>query len=284
LIPSIKNIVNQEENVSSKFRMESTDFIDGLGEHSHSRTIWQLSTGEHFLSSNLVFDEKTSLDLLSFNPDIFLSFDFVYYCRVKHIDSSSEESRWSDTITFITELDTDDDGISDTWEDVNDRSGAGDLSPISDPDGDNIPNRFEYYFGLDPNANDSKGSIGLQPVVEGNIFDYRSNDNVATDFIIISDLGRTVAVADDGGNYFGLHPSGTFTFTIFADYYYPRIFKNIVVPETDVHQIDFILIPMTEKDAYIPTDNGDPDPDPDPDNGGGDGTGCFIISLIHVNF
>jgi hypothetical protein len=276
-IPFFLTPDDETNDIASRISFSTQSFNDRNSNDLHLQTEWQFSVGKFFLGKDLVFDEKETANLTSFSPGIILNFGRTYYCRAKFIDSSMEDSKWSDTIQFSTEIDSDNDGISDSWEIEN--SNNNDLSPCGDPDSDNIANRFEYFFSSNPNESDI--DIGSDMLLEGKIIDYLSNEVLSTSPRMVSSIGRVPIFINNDGNFILSHPPGVFGFAIVADNYYPIVHSNIEILEGSTQKFDFVMIPMPKNDLYKYQDTCIPEPPVKPNGpsrGSGDG-GCFLNSL-----
>ena len=100
--PSIVSPVSGATGVGIEASLISSAFALSAGEDTFVSTDWQVSTSSDFL--NIVFEslentvDKTTIAL----PD--LSYDTLYYARVRYRASEAPVSNWSSTINFRIEL------------------------------------------------------------------------------------------------------------------------------------------------------------------------------------
>ncbi len=92
------------ENASSGISLSPTisagEFNDPDANDVHDSTIWQISPDDTF--TQLVCNETTQDDLISFTPSEPLIANSTYYWRVSYIDNRGAQSEWSEVFSFTT--------------------------------------------------------------------------------------------------------------------------------------------------------------------------------------
>jgi hypothetical protein len=116
------------ENASSGISLSPTisagEFDDPDSDDVHDSTIWQISADNNF--TELVCNETTQDDLISFTPSEPLTADSTYYWRVSYIDNRGAQSEWSEVFSFTTRAQdpTPDDDGGDTDSDEGNSTGC----------------------------------------------------------------------------------------------------------------------------------------------------------------
>jgi hypothetical protein len=110
--------------------LQTDDFYDPDPGDTHRKTQWRIFDE---LSNECVMDIKTTTALTSIEvPQLILDENTTYYCKVRFFDNHGKASEWSDSITFETDLNLDD----------NDGNGIPDLQELlieTDMDSDGTP-------------------------------------------------------------------------------------------------------------------------------------------------
>lgn len=120
-----------------------------LGEY-HLKSEWQVATSPDF-DSGMVFQVQSHTSLTSIClPTAVLASDSVYYWRVRFSDSYGTASGWSQTSSFTTTDDVDEDGIPDGQElDASDPSDYSvDLNQDLTPDVNQLSSRFKALHSV----------------------------------------------------------------------------------------------------------------------------------------
>jgi len=240
-------------SISLKPQFTTNHFSDPNTKDNHQYSKWQVYS---FQDNNLIIDEISNFFLTAYMSELILKPDTLYYWRVKFFDQHGAESEWSESNTYTTLIDTDNDGMPDNWEQQHH------LNPLKndasdDLDNDDISNLYEYYLNTDPtDSNPVNGTI--VGIMRGTITD-KVNGNPLKTKIISS--ARVTANSLDDGSYVLPHIAGDHTFVISQDGYHP-INRKVSIKEGNISELSFELTPIIGL-------NKDDD----------SGVGCFIYSI-----
>jgi hypothetical protein len=116
--PVITSPYNSQVETDPLLTVQTQPFSDPDAGDSHSKSRWQISTADDFIS--LVLDISTTTRLTELPvPHSVLDRNTTYFVRVQFFDAVSEASEWSDAVEFRTIsalVDADQDGIPDSRE------------------------------------------------------------------------------------------------------------------------------------------------------------------------
>jgi hypothetical protein len=114
---------NASSGISLSPTISAGEFDDPDDNDVHERTIWQISPDDTF--TQLVYNETTQDDLISFTPSQPLIADSTYYWRVSYIDNRGAQSEWSEVFSFTTMAqDQTPDSLPDDGGDTNSNKGS----------------------------------------------------------------------------------------------------------------------------------------------------------------
>lgn len=246
--------------IEASLRPELTTqpFADADDGDVHNQSRWQTAKDPSFDDSTLIVDISSKDALTTLYTELIFDSDTTYYWRVRFFDNHNAFSVWSEPFSFTTAIDTDRDKMPDRWENLNG------LDPTindaeQDPDNDGFTNLEEYCLGTDPWQPPAAPDAVIMGFVRGTVVDSRSGKAVVAQLLTSSGI---VAESSQAGDYFMVHPTGTYNVVASAEGYY-RATYTFEVSETATALLN-VELPPTKTDGS-------------PSSGGvGGGGGCFI--------
>jgi len=156
--PEITSPLNGQTNLSiTNTTLTASNYYD-FEQDEHKSTKWQISeisfnsclqSDPDCMDLTLVLDIESNNKLSSLIiPEFVLSYDTVYFVRLKYIDFFNQSSSWSDEYTFktsskITQIDNNNNGILDNQEIDEEMLKNQDINNDQIPDFDQIDNNFK---------------------------------------------------------------------------------------------------------------------------------------------